>query len=122
MDNILKINRCLISVSDKTNIIKFAKIINKKNIEIFSTGNTYKLLNEKNIKVKKVESLTNFPEVLDGRVKTLHPKIFGGILGDPKNVRHEKDMKKYSFKKFDLVVVNLYPFAFYLPQNPLKLF
>ncbi len=117
MDNILKINRCLISVSDKTNIIKFAKSINKKNIEIFSTGNTYKLLNEKNIKVKKVESLTNFPEVLDGRVKTLHPKIFGGILGDPKNVRHEKDMKKYSFKKFDLVVVNLYPFEETIKQT-----
>ncbi len=97
-------------MSDKTNIINFSEVLQRENIEIVSTGNTYRRLCEKGIKVKKVEAVTSFPEVLDGRVKTLHPKIFGGILGDPKKLKHKSDMQRYNLKKFDLVVVNLYPF------------
>ncbi|MEC8100099.1 MAG: bifunctional phosphoribosylaminoimidazolecarboxamide formyltransferase/IMP cyclohydrolase [Pseudomonadota bacterium] len=110
MKNILKVKRCLISVSDKTNITNFAENLTKKKIEIISTGNTYKVLRMNGISVKKVSSITGFPEVLDGRVKTLHPKIFGGILGDTQNSNHKSDMKRYNLKKFDLVIVNLYPF------------
>ncbi len=110
MKDILKINKCLISVSDKSDIIKFAKSIIKNKIEIVSTGNTYKKLIEQGIKVHKVESITKFPEILEGRVKTLHPKIFGGILGDPKKYKHLKDMKNHKLDKYELVVVNLYPF------------
>ena len=110
MKNILKIKRCLISVSDKKNIVSFATFIGKKNVEIVSTGNTYNKLKEAKLKVFKVDSLTKFPEILEGRVKTLHPKIFGGILADPKKPKHKKDMRKHNLKEFDLVVVNLYPF------------
>ncbi len=110
MKDILKINKCLISVSDKSDIIKFAKHIVAKKIEIVSTGNTYNKIKEKGIKVKKVESITKFPEILDGRVKTLHPKIFGGILGDTQKSNHRRDMKNHALDKFELVVVNLYPF------------
>ena len=117
MKDILKINKCLISVSDKSDIIKFAKNIVAKNIEIVSTGNTYKKLKQRGIKVKKVESITKFPEILDGRVKTLHPKIFGGILGDIKNPNHRRDMKRYDLNKFELVVVNFYPFEKVIKQT-----
>ena len=110
MRDILKINKCLISVSDKSNIVKFARGIVAKKIEIISTGNTFKILKDKKVKVKKVESITKFPEILGGRVKTLHPKIFGGILGDPSKPIHVKEMKKHQLEKFQLVVVNLYPF------------
>ena len=110
MKNILKVNKCLISVSDKSDIVKFAKSISAKKIDIVSTGNTYKKLKQEGIKVKKVESITKFPEILEGRVKTLHPKIFGGILGDVNNVRHLKDMQNHKLEKFELVIVNLYPF------------
>ncbi|MBF96158.1 MAG: bifunctional phosphoribosylaminoimidazolecarboxamide formyltransferase/inosine monophosphate cyclohydrolase [Pelagibacterales bacterium] len=106
----LKINRCLISVSDKTNIIKFAETISKNKIEIVSTGNTYRVLYKNGIKATKVEKISGFPEVLEGRVKTLHPKIFGGILADPLRPNHKRDMINHNLKKFDLVVVNLYPF------------
>ena len=117
MKDILKINKCLISVSDKSGITKFARSIVKKNIEIVSTGNTYKILKQKGIKVKKVESITKFPEILDGRVKTLHPRIFGGILSDIKNSNHRRDMKRYELDKFELVVVNLYPFEKVIEQT-----
>ena len=110
MRDILKINKCLISVSDKSNIVKFARGIVAKKIEIISTGNTFKILKDKKVKVKKVESITKFPEILGGRVKTLHPKIFGGILGDHSKPIHVKEMKKHQLEKFQLVVVNLYPF------------
>ena len=95
MKDILKIHKCLISVSDKSNIVKFAKDIAAENIEIVSTGNTHRELTKKGIKVKKVENITKFPEILDGRVKTLHPKIFGGILGDTRKSNHTIDMKKH---------------------------
>ncbi|MBK8550224.1 MAG: bifunctional phosphoribosylaminoimidazolecarboxamide formyltransferase/IMP cyclohydrolase [Ignavibacteria bacterium] len=104
------IKRALLSVYDKTGIIEFAKELVKFNVEIISTGGTYKLLKENNIAVKSVEEVTGFPEVLNGRVKTLHPDIFGGILSDRSNPVHLKEMKEHSITPIDLVVVNLYPF------------
>ena len=117
MKNILKVNKCLISVSDKTQIVNFAENLNRENVKIISTGNTFNKLLEKGIKVKKVESVTKFPEILQGRVKTLHPKIFGGILGDPNKSSHKKDMNQHNLSKFELVVVNLYPFESTIEQT-----
>ena len=117
MKEVLKINKCLISVSDKSNLIKFAKKIYAKKIDILSTGNTYNKLKQNGIKAKKVESITKFPEILEGRVKTLHPKIFGGILGDPKKISHERDMRKHKLDKFELIIVNLYPFEKVIEQT-----
>ena len=110
MKNILKIKNCLISVSDKTGIVNLAADIQKNDIDIISTGNTFKKLKENKIRATKVETLTKVSEILDGRVKTLHPKIFGGILANPKNPSHKVDMKKHYLKKIELVIVNLYPF------------
>lgn len=107
---ILKINSCLISVSDKTGINRIAKKLNDKGINIISTGNTYKNLKDFKIKVKKIEKVTSFPEILDGRVKTLHPKIFGGILADTNKKTHKNQLEKYGISKIQLVIVNLYPF------------
>ena len=107
MRDILKINKCLISVSDKANIEKFAREIVAKKIEIISTGNTFKILKDKKVRVKKVESITKFPEILGGRVKTLHPKIFGGILGDLQTNTCKRNDK--ASIKVSIDVVNLYP-------------
>ena len=104
------IKRALISVYNKNGIVNFAKELEKLFIEIISTGGTYKLLKENNIKVKSVEEITGFPEVLNGRVKTLHPNIFAGILADRDNPEHIIELEKFNVKTIDLVVVNLYPF------------
>jgi phosphoribosylaminoimidazolecarboxamide formyltransferase/IMP cyclohydrolase len=106
----IKIKRALISVSDKKGIIDFAKILIKYNVEILSTGGTAKLFAENNITVIEVTDYTGFPEMLDGRVKTLHPKIHGGILGKRDDEKHLKTMIKSNIPLIDLVVVNLYPF------------
>ena len=82
MSDILRIKRSLISVSDKSGIVSFAKDLANENIDIISTGNTFKELKKNKINVKNIEEITSFPEILSGRVKTLHPKIFGGILAD----------------------------------------
>ena len=97
------IKRALISVYDKTGIIELATELAKHGIEIISTGGTYKLLKENNIEVKSVEEITGFPEVLNGRVKTLHPDIFGGILSDRSNPVHLEEMKEHSITPIDLV-------------------
>ena len=88
MSNVLRIKRSLISVSDKGKIVTFAKDLAKEDIEIISTGNTFKELKKNKINVTKIEEATSFPEILSGRVKTLHPKIFGGILNQRKNRKH----------------------------------
>ena len=106
----IKIKRALISVSDKKGIIDFAKILIKYNVEILSTGGTAKLFAENNIPVVEVSDYTGFPEMLDGRVKTLHPKIHGGILGKRDDEKHLQTMIKSNIPLIDLVVVNLYPF------------
>jgi len=104
------IKRALLSVYDKTGIVVFAKELEKLNVEIISTGGTYKLLKENNITTRAVEEVTDFPEMLDGRVKTLHPKIFAGILADRDNSKHVEEISKQKIFPIDLVIVNLYPF------------
>ena len=106
----IKIKRALISVSDKKGIIEFAKTLLKYNVEILSTGGTAKLFADNNIPVIEVSDYTGFPEMLDGRVKTLHPKIHGGILGKRDDEKHLQTMAKSNIPLIDLVVVNLYPF------------
>ncbi|MEN8180499.1 MAG: bifunctional phosphoribosylaminoimidazolecarboxamide formyltransferase/IMP cyclohydrolase [Pseudomonadota bacterium] len=103
-----KITRALISVSDKTGIVEFARTLAEKNIEILSTGGTAKLLTENDIPVIEVSEYTGFPEMMDGRVKTLHPKIHGGILG--RRGTDDGVMKNNGIGPIDLIVVNLYPF------------
>ena len=110
MPNKIKIKKALISVFDKKNILDISKFLIKNNIEIFSSGGTYKFLKENNIKVNEISKYTNSPEILDGRVKTLHPKIHGGILAKRNINKHLKEIKKNKINLFDLVIVNLYPF------------
>ncbi|HEX9020255.1 MAG TPA: bifunctional phosphoribosylaminoimidazolecarboxamide formyltransferase/IMP cyclohydrolase [Nitrospirota bacterium] len=105
-----KVTRALISVSHKEGILDFAKGIEKLGIEILSTGGTAKLLRDGGVKVKDVSEFTGFPEMLDGRVKTLHPKVHGGLLGRRNNPEHMKQWKEHGIEPIDLVVVNLYPF------------
>ncbi len=103
-----KITRALVSVSDKTGIVNFCRALNTLGIEILSTGGTAKMLSENQVKVTGVADYTGFPEMMDGRVKTLHPKIHGGILG--RRGMDDEVMKANNILPIDLVVVNLYPF------------
>ncbi|MBI4166013.1 MAG: bifunctional phosphoribosylaminoimidazolecarboxamide formyltransferase/IMP cyclohydrolase, partial [Acidobacteria bacterium] len=105
-----KITRALISVSDKTGVAEFAGGLASLGIEILSTGGTAKLLRDKGLKVRDVSDLTGFPEMLDGRVKTLHPKVHGGLLAIRSNPQHQEQVKKQGIEFIDLVCVNLYPF------------
>jgi len=105
-----KIQRALISVSDKTGLVPFAQILAQANIEIISTGGTAKTLREAGLTVKDISEHTGFPEMLDGRVKTLHPKVHGGLLFIRGNAAHETAAKTHGITPIDLVVVNLYPF------------
>lgn len=104
------VKRAILSVHDKEGIAAFARLLNEKGIEIISTGGTYSLLQRENIPVTKVEDVTGFPEILNGRVKTLHPAIAGAILADRTNVKHNDELKKHNIAPIDLVVVSLYPF------------
>jgi phosphoribosylaminoimidazolecarboxamide formyltransferase/IMP cyclohydrolase len=104
------IKRALISVSDKTGIIELAALLNQLNVEILSTGGTAKLLRDNNIAVIEVGDYTGFPEMLDGRVKTLHPKVHAGLLGRRDLPEHVAAMQAQSIPNIDLLVVNLYPF------------
>lgn len=109
MSDLIKVSRALISVSDKTGIVEFAQALTEQGVELLSTGGTFRLLSENNIAVTEVSDYTGFPEMMDGRVKTLHPKVHGGILG-----RRGKDdgvMAEHGIKPIDMVIVNLYPFA-----------
>jgi len=106
----VKIKRALISVSDKTGIVDFAKGLKEFNIEILSTGGTAKLLHDNNIAVCEVSEYTGFPEMLDGRVKTLHPKIHAGLLALREDSKHMETLKEHNIGLIDMVVVNLYPF------------
>ena len=105
-----KIRRALISVSDKNGLIPFARALQKQKIEILSTGGTLEALRRARIPARAVSDLTQFPEILEGRVKTLHPKIHGGILYRRGSKLHEKQAKAHQIQPIDLVVVNLYPF------------
>lgn len=105
-----KVARALISVSDKTGIVDFAKQLATFDVEIISTGGTAKALRDAGIAVRDVSDVTGFPEMMDGRVKTLHPKIHGGLLGVRDNPEHQSAMKAHGIEPIDMVVVNLYPF------------
>ena len=102
--------RALISVSDKEDIIDFTKELSKLNIDILSTGGTAATLRNAGIRVKEISEVTDFPEMLDGRVKTLHPIIHAGILAKRDKKEHTSALKKHKIEFIDLVVCNLYPF------------
>jgi phosphoribosylaminoimidazolecarboxamide formyltransferase / IMP cyclohydrolase len=118
-----KIKRALISVSDKKNLKKLLKILSDHKIELVSSGGTYKEIKKHKFECTEVSKYTNSPEVLDGRVKTLHPKIHAGILSKRNNKSHKKDLKNNNFEEIDLVIVNFYPFEKTLEQtnNHLKI-
>ena len=105
-----KIKRALISVSDKTGVVELARGLAALGVEILSTGGTAKLLREQGLSVRDVSELTGFPEMLDGRVKTLHPKVHGGILAVRNNAEHQQQVNTHGIQFIDLVAVNLYPF------------
>ncbi len=106
-----KITRALISVSDKTGLVELARYLTRNGVEIISTGGTQKLLSENEIPVTPIEAYTGFPEMMDGRVKTLHPKVHGGILNLRDHEKHQDDKNNFGIQDIDLVVVNLYPFV-----------
>jgi phosphoribosylaminoimidazolecarboxamide formyltransferase/IMP cyclohydrolase len=107
----VKIRRALISVSDKTGLIELAKGLSAQGVQLVSTGSTAKQIADAGLAVKEVSEVTGFPESLDGRVKTLHPKIHGGILADLRLDEHAQELAKLDIEAFELVVVNLYPFV-----------
>src|SRR5712692_9025589 len=104
------LRRALISVHDKTGIAEVGRALAERGVQIVSTGGTAAALKEAGVQVSLVEEKTGFPEILGGRVKTLHPKIFGGVLADESREDHAGDLARASIETFDLVVVNLYPF------------
>jgi len=104
------IQRAIISVWDKTNLLPVARSLDQKGVQIYSTGGTYRFLTEAGIPVTKISDLTNFPEILDGRVKTLHPAVFAGLLARRGLATHRLDLETMALCPFDLVIVNLYPF------------
>ncbi len=106
----LTARRALVSVYDKKDLVEFAKGLDRLGIEILSTGGTYRALEDAGLQVVRVADLTGYPEILDGRVKTLHPKIHGGILADRTRASHVAELRDHDIAPIDLVVVNLYPF------------
>src|SRR5690242_8921161 len=109
-DTTRRVSRALLSVSDKTGLIEFAKALAARGVELVSTGGTAKAIAAANLKVRDVSELTGFPEMMDGRVKTLHPKVHGGLLAIRSNREHVAAMKAHGIAPIDLLVVNLYPF------------
>jgi len=105
-----KIERAIISVTDKAGVVEFAKSLSKFGVEILSTGGTAKALRQGGVSVMDISDYTGFPEMLDGRVKTLHPKVHGGLLGMRDNPEHVRVMKEHGIKNIDMIVVNLYQF------------
>src|SRR5215467_16121334 len=105
-----KIQRAILSVTDKTGLVEFAGKLAKMGVDLVSTGGTAKLLRDSGIAVKDISDLTGFPEMLDGRVKTLHPKVHGGILHRREDPKHLAAVKEHGIQPIDMVVVNLYAF------------
>src|SRR5690348_2097374 len=105
-----RVTRALLSVSDKTGLIDFARALAAHGVELVSTGGTAKAISTAGLKVKDVSELTGFPEMMDGRVKTLHPKVHGGLLAIRDNAEHKRAMTAHGIAPIDLLVVNLYPF------------
>jgi phosphoribosylaminoimidazolecarboxamide formyltransferase/IMP cyclohydrolase len=121
MNELRKIKRALVSVSDKTGIAEFAKVLDELGIEIISTGGTARTLRDAGLSVREVSEITEFPEMMDGRIKTLHPKIHGAFLALRDNEEHVSAMKKHNIEPIDLVVVNLYPFEQTIDDEEVKL-
>jgi phosphoribosylaminoimidazolecarboxamide formyltransferase/IMP cyclohydrolase len=111
------VKRALISVYDKDGVLDFAKFLVSRNIQIVSTGGTYKYLKENGVNVVEVSEITGFPEILDGRLKTLDPKIHGGILAIRSNKKHMEEITRQNIGTFDFVIVNLYPFFVKVKEN-----
>src|SRR5213075_3092237 len=105
-----KIERAILSVTDKTGLAEFARKLSSMGVELISTGGTAKMLRDSGISVKDISDLTGFPEMLDGRVKTLHPKVHGGILHRRENASHRTAVAEHGIEPIDMVVVNLYAF------------
>src|SRR5208337_540557 len=110
MSDIRAIKRALLSVSDKTGLVELAQALSRRGVELISTGGTRKALADAGLAVTDVADLTQFPEMMDGRLKTLHPKVHGGLLAIRENPEHEAAMLAHDIKPIDLLVVNLYPF------------
>lgn len=109
-ERLVPIRRALLSVSDKTGIVAFARELLQYDVELISTGGTAKVLREAGIEVREIADVTGSPEMMDGRVKTLHPRIHAGLLAERDNVEHSKALREHGIESIDLVVVNLYPF------------
>ncbi|MGH7917881.1 MAG: bifunctional phosphoribosylaminoimidazolecarboxamide formyltransferase/IMP cyclohydrolase, partial [Candidatus Binataceae bacterium] len=109
-DGKVKISRALLGVSDKNGLPDFARALARHGVDMLSTGGTWNALKGAGLKVKRVEEFTGFPEILDGRVKTLHPKIHGGILARRGHPADQRQMRDHGIEPIDLVVVNFYPF------------
>ncbi len=105
-----KIDRAIISVTDKSGVVDFARALSKFGVQILSTGGTAKALRDGGVSVTDISEYTGFPEMMDGRVKTLHPKVHGGLLGLRDNPEHVRAMEEHGIKPIDMVVVNLYQF------------
>jgi phosphoribosylaminoimidazolecarboxamide formyltransferase / IMP cyclohydrolase len=118
---LLPIKRALVSVSDKKGLIEFGRALQEFGVEIISTGGTFDALQKAGVAVTSVSEVTGFPEIMDGRVKTLHPKIHGGILAVLDDPKHVDQMKEHGIKPIDLVVVNLYPFEQTIAADDVKL-
>jgi len=119
--NLKKIKRAIISVSDKSNLKIILPILKKLKIEIISSGGTFKKIKSMKYNCVEVSNYTGFSEMLDGRVKTLHPKIYAGILNIRKDSTHRRDLKKQNIPDIDLVIVDLYPFEKQLEGKSKKL-
>src|SRR5258708_34998684 len=106
MADLRRITRALLSVSDKTGLVDFARALAERGIELVSTGGTRKALSDAGLKVRDVSELTGFPEMMDGRVKTLHPKVQGGLLAIPDNTHHAASIREHGIASVDLLAVN----------------
>ncbi|RYE60417.1 MAG: bifunctional phosphoribosylaminoimidazolecarboxamide formyltransferase/IMP cyclohydrolase, partial [Oxalobacteraceae bacterium] len=109
--DIIPLRRALLSVSDKSGIVELAQALARHGVELISTGGTAKALRDAGLKVRDISDLTGFPEMMDGRVKTLHPIVHGGLLAVRDNADHLASMNEHGIGAIDIVVVNLYPFA-----------
>src|SRR6059036_3186917 len=116
-DHPRRVTRALLSVSDKTGLIEFARALAGHDVELVSTGGTAKAIAAAGLQAKDVSELTGFPEMMDGRVKTLHPKVHGGLLAIRDNREHADAMKAHGIAPIDLLVVNLYPFEATVAQG-----
>src|SRR5687768_3848941 len=110
LPDVIQIRRALISVSDKSGLAELGKALIARRVEVLSTGGTAKARRDAGVAVREASEFTGFPEMLDGRVKTLHPKIHGGLLGRRDEEKHLQQMREHGIEPIDLVVVNLYPF------------